>query len=90
MLSKILSSFGVHLNDYLDVSSFLIQAWSKHFSPLKHFSPQILALWKVAVVTYFWAIWSIHNQALFDEVLKPKESMVAMFWAFDGGDEQGK
>ncbi|XP_057770242.1 uncharacterized protein LOC130990061 [Salvia miltiorrhiza] len=73
----LLSWFGKEdfLNS-LDIHSFLVIAWNTHFSA------QVLAIWKAAILTLMWKIWDARNATIFEDLQFSNQSILAFVKAF--------
>ncbi|KAL8555834.1 hypothetical protein ACS0TY_003595 [Phlomoides rotata] len=76
IFDKVSSVFNVHLIYDFGIHHCLLQAMAKTFSP------QILSIWRFAVVTMIWLIWDQRNRYIFDGETARTSCTIAQFWAF--------
>ncbi|KAL8515582.1 hypothetical protein ACS0TY_014320 [Phlomoides rotata] len=75
LFEKVSDVFSVHLSFDFGFYHWLLQAMAQNFSP------QVLSIWRLAVVTMIWLIWDQQNRCIFDGAMARSSHTLAQFWA---------
>ncbi|KAL8557752.1 hypothetical protein ACS0TY_005020 [Phlomoides rotata] len=75
LFEKVSDVFSAHLSFNFRFYHWLLQA----MAPI--FSPQILSIWRFAVVTMVWLVWDQWNRCIFYGAMARSSHTLAQFWA---------
>ncbi|KAL8508541.1 hypothetical protein ACS0TY_018966 [Phlomoides rotata] len=75
LFEKVSAVFSANLSFDFGFYHWLLQAMAQNFSP------QVLSIWRLGVVTMVWLVWDQRNRCIFDGATARSSHTLAQFWA---------